>query len=330
MSERTVWSSGMYEAIKEFPVQFSFRPVIENRKTFAPSRKAVVAGMGGSGIAAQLLPRLDPTLSIVAHRDYGLPLFPKRELRERLIILSSYSGNTEEVLDAFREARRRKLRMVAIGVGGALIAAARRARIPYILLPRSGIQPRMALGFSLRAHLAAMGATAALRRTSALRYTLRADRYEDAGRKLAEELKGQVPLIYASEQNRGIAYIWKIKLNETAKIPAFSNRFPELNHNEMTGFDVSAGTERLAKPFHALIIHDPADHPRNRRRMAVLETLYRKRGIPVIMIPLAQGDPYRAIFGNILLADWTAYYLAEQYGTDPEHVPMVEEFKRLI
>lgn len=320
----------MYEAIRAFPSQFSFRPVVQNRSGFRPSRRVVVAGMGGSALAGELLPRFDSSFEVIVHRNYGLPPLPNAELRKWLIILDSYSGNTEEVLDAFREARKRRLRMIAIAVGGALLEEARRARIPYIVLPRTGIQPRMALGFSMIALLAVVGVNGLRTRLARLARTLRAADEEKRGRQLAHAVGNRVPLIYAAELNRGLAYIWKIKMNETAKIPAFFNVFPELNHNEMTGFDLAPKAERLGALFHVLILNDPDDHPRIRRRMAVLESLYRERGIEVSIIPLKGTDAPKKIFSNVLLADWTAYALAERYGSEPDAVPMMEQFKKSI
>lgn len=321
---------GMFESIRSFPSQFAFRPLIKNARNFRPSRKMIVAGMGGSALAGDLLTRLDPSLDVLVHRNYGLPAIPESELKDRLIVLDSYSGNTEEVLDAYRTAKKARLRMIAISVGGALIEEARRAGIPYIELPNTGIQPRMALGFSVTALFAAVGARGARTRLARLSRVLSSDGAEKIGRELARAIGGRMPLIYASDTNRGLAYIWKIKINETAKIPAFFNVVPELNHNEMTGFDCAPKASRFPELFHAIILVDGDDHPRIRKRMEALHELYRERNVETLMLSLEGKDVPKKIFSNVLLADWTAFALAERYGSEPDAVPMIEQFKKKI
>jgi len=153
---------------------------------------------------------------------------------------------------------------------------------------------------------------------------------ENSGRELAEKIKGKIPVIYSSSQNSAIAYNWKIKFNETGKIPAFYNVFPELNHNEMTGFDVKEPTKPLSEKFYFIFLKDEADHPKVIKRMDITKKLYGDRGLSAEMISLDGGNILEKMFSSLLLADWTAYYTAVQYGADPEQVPMVEEFKKLI
>ncbi len=119
-------------------------------------------------------------------------------------------------------------------------------------------------------------------------------------------------------------------MNETGKIPAFSNVFPELNHNEMTGFDRKGKTKDLSGKFCFIFLSDNADHPQNRKRFEVTKRLYEERGLVVHSLPLQGTTRSEKIFSSLLLADWVAYHTALQYGVEPEQVPMVEEFKKLI
>ncbi len=130
--------------------------------------------------------------------------------------------------------------------------------------------------------------------------------------------------------NEAIAYNWKIKFNETGKIPAFYNIFSELNHNEMTGFDVKDVTKDLSKNFTFILLKDNADDERIQKRMRILKKLYEDRGLSVIEIELQGDTAFQKIFSSIILADFAAYYTAMGYGLDPEQVPMVEEFKKLV
>ena len=317
----------MEQALRDFPKQFEFEPVVENAGELELREKFVIAGMGGSCLAPDLLQAWRPELDIIAHRDYGLPA---TNLTDRLIIASSYSGNTEETIDAFQAALDRRLSAAAIGVGGTLLKLAGASSAPFIRIPDTGIQPRSALGFNLVALMALVGDDAGMAELRELRHALDVRYCADHGAALATVLRGKVPLIYASGRNRGVAYNWKIKFNETGKIPAFMNVFPELNHNEMTGFDRIPTTAPLSDQFHCIFLTDSEDDPRVQRRMKVTRGLYVQRGLPVEVVPLEGASAWQRIFTSLLIADWTALRLAEAYGAEPEQVPMVEEFKKLI
>ena|SRR3989344_8216810 len=320
----------MREAIKNFPEQFEFQPKVENAGKLKRCNAFAVAGMGGSNLAAGLLKIWNPKLNLIQHRDYGLPELPKAELEKTLLIASSYSGNTEETIDSFKTALKKKMPAAVIAVGGRLLELAKKYKAPYIQMPNAGIQPRMALGFNLRALLKLAGNAKGLKESENLKSSLKSNEYERAGKVLAKKLKGHIPAIYTSAANAAIGYNWKIKFNETGKIPAFANVFPELNHNEMTGFDSKDKTRELSQKFFFLFLKDPADHPRILKRMNVTERLYRERGFPAEVLILNGKNTFQKIFSSLLIADWTAYYAAQEYGVEAEQVPMIEEFKRLI
>jgi len=320
----------MEKAIKDFAKQFSYEPVIENASQWKSYERFVVLGMGGSHLAGDLLKMWDPLLPLLSHRDYGLPPFSETELKQCLIIASSYSGNTEEPLDAFMRARDKGYAVAAVSIGGTLLELAKSMGIPFIQMPDTGIQPRLALGFSLRALLKLLGKEDALRETATLSSTLDPLRYERQGKEIAARIKGKIPLIYASSRNLPLAYTWKIKFNETGKMPAFYNVFPELNHNEMTGFDANDQTRHFSKWFHVFLLKDPNDHPRILKRMDVLKHLYQERGIVVEALDLEGESVFHKVASSLVLADWAAFYTAEQYGLEAEEVPMVEELKRII
>lgn len=322
----------IYETIKSFNKQFEYEPVIENEDKLERKNKFIVAGMGGSHLAAGLLKIWKPDIDITIHKDYGLPAVSAKELEENLIILSSYSGNTEEVTDAeetidvCEELTKKDLSSAAISTGGKIVELAKEHSMPYIQMPDTGIQPRSALGYSLKALLKIMGEEEMLKELSKLSETLNPSEYEDEGKKLAEKLKGKVPVIYSSTRNMPIAYNWKIKFNETGKIPAFYNVLPEMNHNEIEGFSI----KELSQNFHFLILRDADDDPRVLKRMEVLERLYKDRGLPVDVIDIEGKDKYHKVFASLLIADFASFHTAELYGLEAEHVPMIEEFKKLI
>ncbi len=322
----------MKEAIKNFNKQFEYEPSVVNADKLERKDKFIVAGMGGSHLAAGLLKIWKPELDLTIHRDYGLPAVSAKELSENLIILSSYSGNTEEVTDAeetidVRENIIKKdLTSAVVSTGGELIELAKEDATPYIQIPDTDIQPRNALGYSLKALLKVIGDEDTLEELSNLSQTLDPTEYEEKGKELAEKLKSKVPVIYSSTRNQPIAYNWKIKLNETGKVPAFYNVLPEMNHNELEGYSV----EELSKNFHFIILKDEDDDERVGKRMEVLEKMYKDKGLSVDAIEIEGKDKYHKVFASLILADWTAYYIAEIYGQNPENVSTIEEFKKLI
>ena len=320
----------MYEAIRDFAKQFEFEPRVVNEKRWKKFKKFIVAGMGGSHLAADLLKSWKPTLDLYIHKDYGLPPRSEEDLKDSLVIASSYSGNTEEAISVYDAALKNNLPLVAIASGGKLLDLAKKNGISYIKLPDIGIEPRAALGFSIKAILKLLDDEQGLKEAQNLAALLRPMDLEKEGQNLASTLKGKVPIIYSSTNNLGLAYNWKIAFNETGKIPAFYNVFPELNHNEMTSFSMAPPTKALSSFFHFLILKDSSDGARILKRMEVLEKLFRDRRILVTVIEIKGESKLHKIFNSFVLANWSALYTAKGYGVDPEEVPLIEEFKKLI
>lgn len=318
----------MEQAIRDFHKQFLWKPAVENAGKLQSFQKLVLCGMGGSHLAADLLSVYDSKIDIHVHRDYGLPVHI--DGKDALYIASSYSGNTEEALDFAEQALARGLPLAAIAKGGKLLAFAQKHGISHVVLPPDPIQPRSGLGFQMLALATLIGNVKLLAELGACAKTLRPEELREAGQKLAEQLRSKVPVIYASARNTAVAYNWKIKFNETGKIPAFYNVIPELNHNEMTGFDITDSTEGLSRRFHFIFLSDTDDHVQNQKRMKVTRKLYEDRGLSCSEVALWGHSKIERVFTSLLIADWTALGVSQVYGTEAEQVPMVEEFKRLV
>lgn len=318
----------MDQAIRDFNKQFEYEPELINGPVKVAG-KIIVAGMGGSHLAADLILTDDPNFDLLVHKNYGLPPVSEEVLKNSLLIASSYSGNTEEVVDFLNKAIEKNLNVACVATGGKLIDIAKKKNIPYVQMPTTGIQPRSALGFSLKALLKVMGMEELLDQTKDL-VRLDPGSFEEAGKKIAENIKGKIPVVYSSTKDLAIAYNWKIKFNETGKIPAFYNVFPELNHNEMTGFDTKVAQTGLPEKFYFIFLKDDDDHSRVKRRMEVLEGLFKDRNLPVEALEFKGSTRFEKIFSSLILADWAAFHTAVLNNTDPEQVPMVEEFKKLV
>ncbi|MFH0928119.1 MAG: SIS domain-containing protein [bacterium] len=320
----------MRDAILKFAEQFKYKPIVENATKLKRAKRFVVCGMGGSHLAAGVVKAVMPELSVTVHRDYGLPAVGASDAKESLFIMSSYSGNTEEVIAGFHEARKKGYDLAVIAVGGELLKLAQKHQVPFVKLPNTGIQPRSALGFSIKALLKVMRQENILKKVGMLAGRLKVKDLEKTGKKLASQLINKVPVVYASTRNREVAYNWKIKFNETGKIPAFSNVVPELNHNEMTGFDVGKKSRQLSEKFVFVLLVDDKDDSRVIKRFKVLSKLYSDRSLPVVTVPLTGKTVWERTFNSLIVADWTALALAKHYDLESEAVPMVEEFKKLI
>lgn len=320
----------MYQAIMGLPKQFAYEPRIENGEKLKKFSKYILVGMGGSHLAVDLLRLIKPELDIIVWANYGLPKIPGNDMAERLLILSSYSGNTEEVLDAYDKTLALGLPMIAISIGGKLLEKAKADKIPYIEMPNFNIQPRSALPLSLKSLLKIVGEEEALKELGKLAETFHPENFEKIGKELAEKLRGYVPIIYASEKNTTLAYNWKIKWNETGKIPSFYNVIPELNHNEMNGFDVKDVTRKLSENFYFIFLFDETDNIKIQNRMTITAKLYEDRGLKTCKVAVSGENVFHKIFNTLTIAEFAAYFTGEGYGLESEQVPMVEEFKKLI
>jgi glucose/mannose-6-phosphate isomerase len=148
--------------------------------------------------------------------------------------------------------------------------------------------------------------------------------YEEKGKEIAKKLKGRTPVVYSSSKLKSVAMIWKIKINENSKTPAFWNYFPELNHNEMVGY-----TNPQAD-FFLIMLKDPEDNPKNLKRYQATQDILRKKGIESEILDMDGWNLFSKLFLSVSLSDWTSYYLALEYGQDPTPVDMVEELKKIL
>ena len=292
----------------------------------------IVCGMGGSALPGDILITLRP-LDVFSYKSYRLP--PQAE-NESLIICISYSGDTEETLSSFNEAVSRKLPVISITTGGKLAALSKKYGVPCAILPPPLIPPRLALGEMFAALIQVLVNHNILgpeisEEVLKVGAFLKSEGFETQGKKLAKKIFQKIPIIYASRRFREIGWIWKNSLNETAKVLAICNYFPELNHNETVGFwrinEMQISNEKL----YVVILRDPKDsHSRILKQMEITKDLIEKEGVKVEIIDMKGKTMLEKIFSSIILGFWTAYWLALEYKIDPTPIKMVEEFKRRL
>jgi glucose/mannose-6-phosphate isomerase len=333
----SVDESNLRQVILDSPKQFKW--VIENWKPLKLNRtysNVIICGIGGSAWPMDFIKNylyINPNLQlkkipIIIHRNYNLSPAANKD---SLIIISSFSGNTEEPLMSYEKILKAGLNGIAISSGGKLEKMARENGTLFIKIPDNKIQPRFATGYIVSILLKLLSDAGIIKdiekeilRTSQFLEKMLADgKMEKEGYELAKKLNNKIPVIYSSTNYKIAGKVWKIKINENAKMPAFWSHIPEFNHNEMVGF-----TRAGAGKFSVLILRDKEDDNIILKVMDISANLLRKHKIPVEFVETKGEGFLNKIFYLALLCDWTSYYLAVLGGIDPTPVEMVSEFKK--
>lgn len=308
--------------VRKLPEQFSFQPVILRADKLFPVRRAIVGGMGGSHLPAGIVKAALPDFPLIVHHDYGIPLLDKDE--GTLYVAVSFSGNTEETLDFAKTCLAKDLPLAAISSGGELAKLAEENKLPFVQVPTGpeGFQPRMAVGYLTIALLSLLGKekerAAVAKAATAIPASI-----EKEGRNIGAFVADGIPLIYSSAPNAGLAYYLKALLNETPKLAAFINEFPEINHNEMLGVLKS----REFSQFRFLFLRDAADRPRVAKRMQVFSELVAEAGGAFHDVALA-AEPFEKVVQFVMLANWAAAEASARRKVDPFDIDLVESFKK--
>lgn len=299
--------------------------------------KILVSGMGGSGIGGEILKSVvekELKIPLAINKDYHIPEF----INSRTLVFSvSYSGNTEETLSAYREAEKKRAKIVAITTGGKLSKLAKRDRVPIISIP-SGLPPRASLGylfFSLLITLERLGLiknkkkecqeTLRLLKDLRNKYSLSSKVSANRAKKIALKLHKNLSLIYTSPILSPAGLRWKGELSENSKVLAFSNTFPELNHNEIVGWKCLPG---ILKRCYLIILRDKYDSPRIKKRIEITSKIIRGKAKGLDFL-YSKGESLLArLFSLIYLGDWVSYYLAILNKIDPTPVEVIDYLKR--
>jgi len=298
----------------------------------APASCLVVAGMGGSAIGADLARGVigaGARRELVVVRGYELPPWVGPDAA---VLCASYSGNTEETLAVYEQAA--GLRRIVATTGGKLAELARADGVELIVLP-AGLQPRAAVAYALVVALevaAAVGVCASCERylegAAQLAATLAAAWGPAAGedslaKELARRLHGTVPQVAGAGITEAIAYRWKTQINENAKMPCSAHQLPELDHNEIVGWQRAGELGR----FSAVFLDDPSLHPRLRDRIGLTHQLVAPRAAACYRVQSIGESPLERVLSLVLLGDLVSLYLAVLAGLDPSPVQLIEQFK---
>ncbi|MGB9713722.1 MAG: bifunctional phosphoglucose/phosphomannose isomerase [Candidatus Bathyarchaeales archaeon] len=303
---------------------------------YSKPRKVIVAGMGGSAIGGELLKdwAMDKiAVPIEVCREYALPAYADKDA---LVFVVSYSGETEESLSAFLHAVKRKCMTFCISSGGTLLKFAEKLNVPYLRLP-SGFPPRAALPYLFlplpiileNASLVSGVTKEVSDAVKTLKQTGHANSpekplKENFSKTLAVNIDGTVPVVYGFGVYRAVAKRFKQQFNENGKIPSKCEAFPELNHNEIVGWE-EAG--KLAECFSAIFIRDQNETPEIRHRIEATRELLPKNLLKVFEVWSVGENPLAKMLSTILVGDFTSVYLAILRGIDPTPVKTIAKLK---
>lgn len=297
----------------------------------------VIAGVGGAAAGGALaLAALGDGASrpIALARDYGLPGWTTPDTT---VLCASYSGDTEETLAAYEAARALGAHTIVSTTGGKLAELARGDGVSVIPLP-GGFQSRAAVGYQLVIALEVArlcGAGESLRaevdvaaeHAASLAASWAPDAGEDSlAKTLARGLHGTIPQIAGAALTAPIAYRWKTEINENAKTPAFAAALPELDHNELVGWE---GARELG-PFSAVFLDDSDLHPRLRQRIELTRGLIASRGGATFRVESIGQTRLQRLVSLVLLGDLVSLYLATLRGVDPGPVDVAEYLRSAL
>ena len=343
MADDMIDSTGFVDAVESLPEQVAAAQQTAadldlSAVANAEHRSVLVLGMGGSGIAGDMLRAVAGAVSplpIAVSKGYSVPRYVDGST---LVIASSYSGDTEETLSAATQAVENGARIVAITTGGALGALAQASGGVVVPCP-TGLFPRAAVGalsvpiFSVMEQLGyADDMTPAIdaaqqqlaQRRDALARS--ADATKNEARRLARRIGRTFPLVYGGDEIGAVAAMrWKADVNENAKAPAFWNTLPELDHNEIMGWGQHGDVTRQVVSLIELR-HD-FEHLRTSRRIALTTDIIRETVGQVLSVRADGEGPLAQLMDLMYIGDWVSVYMAADAGVDPGPIDAIARLK---
>jgi len=338
---------GMFGFAKDF--QSQLQEAAQVGRTFAPPKSfrnpklIMLSGMGGSAVAGDFLARLCEDrigAPLVVNRSYQIPNCVGRDT---LFIASSHSGNTEETLAATSAALRRGAKILCISTNGKLRDLARRhgpPRVALLEIPQTNppMPPRAALAYSLiplvRA-LETLGLYPGAGRHIAESISLIGHLYDRIGpdvatqhnqaKQLAQSLRGTIPWVQGTVGiMAAAAYRWRTQFNENSKMLAYSSEYPELNHNEVIGWERA---EHIKTDIGVVMLRSSHDHWRVRARVDITKKKFVKPKASSHLIDAEGHSPLAQLLWTVYLGDFTSLYLAMLNGVDPGSIASIDTLK---
>lgn len=299
----------------------------------------VFAGMGGSCLSALMStswPGHTKPFEIV--RNYDIPAYVNEKT---YFIASSYSGNTEETIEALEKAEAAGAQIAVLAAGGKLAEIAEKKNYPLAIIPHAD-QPRYAVFYSFKglltlldqaglladgqAIMAELDKAAEFLKEEVKNWTATVPTDKNPAKQLALECIGKSEVIYAGPKLFPAAYKWKISFNENAKQVAWTNQIPEFNHNEFMGWT----QQPVDKPYTIIDLRSELEHPRTQKRFEVTEKLLSgKRPAPHVINVKGDSLPQQLLWA-VTFGDFVTLYTAILNGLNPAPVDLIEKFKKSL
>jgi len=339
----SVDNSNMFKSIYDFSSNiesaFEIGEKILLNNNYNSINRVVIAGMGGSAIGGdvvRLLLSSSNNIPITVSRDYNLPSWVDEN---SLVICSSYSGNTEETLSSFDDAKIKNSKIISISTGGILKDLTNKNDLDFIKIP-SGLQPRAALAFSfvpivfLLIKIGIIGQEILEKLKNSLPELRKArdlysqDNENNPSYNLAHHIFKTFPVIYTQDNTTSIvARRWKGQLNENSKMLAFSNVLPEMNHNEIVGWE---NNPQLLKKISIIWLIDKGNHKRNILRMNQTNLLIKNFSANQHFVELNGDTDIERNLKFIHFGDWLSYWCAIFHKIDPTPVKKIDILKNKL
>ncbi|HWQ80799.1 MAG TPA: bifunctional phosphoglucose/phosphomannose isomerase [Ignavibacteria bacterium] len=332
---------GMFSVLFDFPVQVCDAVDIAGnaklKNKYKGIRNIIINGLGGSAIGGDILRSYtagEMEIPVAVNRNYSLPAYAGKNT---LAILSSYSGNTEETVSAFNDALKKGCSIICVTSGGTIEKLAAKHKKDVIKIP-GGLQPRCALGYSFFSLLILFTKLGFIKDKSdeindviinleqgLSEYVNPSFEFNEALR-IAAALKGRLPVVYSSADVLDAVNLrWRGQISENAKILAYGNLYPEMNHNELVGWELN---EDILKNTAVIFLKDSSDNERIKLRMKITEKVFRKRAGIVFDLSSDCRTRLGRIFDLIYLGDWVSYYLSVFNEVDPTPVNAISKLKK--
>ncbi|MBK6914416.1 MAG: bifunctional phosphoglucose/phosphomannose isomerase [Ignavibacteriales bacterium] len=296
----------------------------------------IVTGLGGSAMSGDLLQNFcagEIKIPYSVNRNYFLPEYADEY---SLVIVSSYSGNTEETISALNHALKKKCQVICISTGGKISQTAKKNNIPVVVIP-AGLQPRYALGLSFFSLLKIFQTLNLIPDQSKYVEEIRElwkqngeifSTENNLAHSYAEKIIGYIPIIYsAADVTSAVGYRFKCQLNENSKLHAFHNVIPELNHNEIIGWESFDDDKFQAK---LITVYDDCYLPQIKKRFEITSELAAKSGIEVINLSSNKNQFKVRLMDLIYLTDWITYYTAVLRAFDPTEINNINTLKERL
>lgn len=327
--------------VEDFPQQMADGWLLGKQASELPRAEGidgvVIMGMGGSGISGNVLKAslgMGFARPVRVSKGYGIPGWVGPDT---LVFAVSYSGETEETLEAYARARAAGARIVVVCAGGTLAGWAGDHGYPLVTL-KGGLQPRAALGYLTMPLLAVcqglglgsyegdVAETVDLLRQRSAQWSRGVATDQNPAKRLALGLVGTVPMVYGAEGLGAVAaYRWKCQLNECSKVHAFENAFSELNHNEVMGWSPMSAQADI-RPGLVTLRH-PGEHPRVQDRFRVTVPLLERRAAFSGEVRTNAESALARLMDLMYMGDFVATYLGIALGVDPTPIDLIDEVK---